>query len=337
MNKSVTKSFLKDKALYVITYLLNSFLLIIFFNLSSPKVEVFYPLLIVLFLLSILIAFEWVKYYKFNCSLEQILKDDAASLRPSTCEHKKVVRVLNNLYERNMNDLNTIKSTYNGKAHFIFQWIHKLKTPISVIELIIQKYSSEESISQMALEDIKVENNSLHSSIQQVLNIIRLEDFQKDYEVNAIDLLASLRKVINERKNTFIYNKVFPVVNIDYDKVLVLSDSKWNEVVLSQIISNAIKYSANKEFNKNIYFTITKDEKHTTLSIRDEGSGIPEYDIKRVFEPFFTGENGRKFRDSTGIGLYICKEVANKLGHEIKIKSVPQKGTEVIIKYLSKL
>jgi signal transduction histidine kinase len=285
----------------------------------------------------ILIVFDGTKYYRFNSSLKQLLSDEVVNLKTSTCEHKNVYKVLNQLDERYRNSLNSIKSNYDGKAHFIYQWIHKLKTPISVIELILEKCSSEEAITREIIKDIKDENQCLHNSIEQVLNIIRLEEFQKDYEINAIDLMESLRKVINERKNAFIYNKVFPVLNIAYDKVMVLSDSKWNQVILLQVITNAIKYSAHKELNKHIYFKITKDEKHTILSIKDEGCGISEYDLNRVFEPFFTGDNGRKYRDSTGIGLYTCKEVADKLGHEIFIKSIPHKGTEVSIKYLSKL
>lgn len=337
MNKSIVKSFLKDKASYISVYLLNSILLIVFFDLTSPKFELFYPMLITSFLLAIVICLEWIKYYKFNCSLEARLKDDFASLSPSSCEHKKVEKILDNIYERYANEINTVKSTYEGKSHFISQWIHKLKTPISVIELILQKEGVEKGISPKALIDIQAENNSLYNSVEQALNILRLEDFQKDYEIKAVDLQASLRKIINERRNSFIYNKVFPVVTVDCEKTFILSDSKWNEIILSQIISNAIKYSADKSCDKKIYFKITKDEKHTILSIRDEGIGIPDYDIKRVFEPFFTGENGRKFRDSTGVGLYICREAANKLGHEITIESILQKGTEVIIKYLSKL
>ena len=105
--------------------------------------------------------------------------------------------------------------------------------------------------------------------------------------------------------------------------------------MLSQIISNAIKYSSDHDKSKNIYFSISKEEKYTVLEIRDEGIGIPEYDIDRVFEPFFTGENGRRIKKSSGIGLYICKLIAEKLGHKIHIKSKVGQGTIVKLRYLS--
>jgi two-component system, OmpR family, sensor histidine kinase YxdK len=338
MNKKIIKEFFVDKLFYISIFLINSFILIIFFNLSNSNSEVFYPMLVSISLLSIFSAIEFLKYYSFNCKLEKFKeKDYAANLKTSNYEQKRVEKVFNLLFERYMNELNNAKDTYNRRSHFISQWIHKLKTPISVIELITQKYGNSKDIPAKAITEIKAENDSLYNSVEQVLNIIRLEAFEKDFEVEAIDLLASLRKVINERKNGFIYNKIFPVVNTQLEKVMVLSDSKWNEVILSQVVSNAIKYSDTKESDKKIYFTIQRSEKYTYLSIKDEGVGIPEYDISRIFDPFFTGENGRKFRDSTGIGLYICKEIAKKLGHDIEVTSAPGSGTEVVIKYLSKL
>lgn len=338
MNKRIINEFFADKLFYILIFLINSFILIIFFNLSNSRSEIFYPMLISISLLTVFEAIDFFKYYHFNYKLEKLgEKDYAVSLRPCNCEQRRVQKVLNMMLERYMNELNNVRDTYCRKSHFISQWIHKLKTPISVIDLITQKYGNSKDICTKVIVDIKAENDSLYNSVEQVLNIIRLEEFEKDFEVETIDILASLRKVINERKNGFIYNRIFPIINIQLDKVFVVTDRKWNEVILSQILSNAIKYSASKEASKKIYFTIQRDEKYTYLSIKDEGAGIPEYDINRIFDPFFTGENGRKFRDSTGIGLYICKEIANKLGHDVDVKSAQGIGTEVIIKYLSKL
>lgn len=338
MNRRISKNFIKDRAVLIFIYILNSSFLVLFFNLIHPdKIEILYPTVISLFMLSILILIEWVRYYRFNFNLKETLKDSSYNLKPVTCEQKEISKVLSTINEKYKREANNIKYAYEEKTHFLSQWIHNLKTPISVIELIIQKYTPQRTMPIEAIENIGAENNSLYCSIEQVLNIIRLESFEKDYEVSSIDLLSSLRKVINERKTQFIYNKIFPVLNIEDDSIYVISDNKWNELILEQLISNAIKYSSGGENSKNIYFTITKDEKYTRLSIKDQGVGIPHYDIKKVFEPFFTGENGRKFRNSTGIGLYICKEIAQKLNQEIEIKSELDQGTEVIIKYLSKL
>lgn len=334
MNKILLKNFFKDNWVHIFLYSLNSFLLILYFNLISLKrSEILYPTVISLFLLCTAIVFKWGKYYKFNFSLESMIKDSNYNLYTATCEQKKVREVLRSINEKYIVQLSKMKSDYEWKTRFISKWIHELKTPISVIDLIIR----QNTVKDKAFKEIQGENSRLYFSVEQVLNIIRLEDFQKDYEVKKIDLIESLRKVINDKKEQFIYNKIFPVINSKLDNVYVLSDIKWNKIILEQIISNAIKYSSDKNIYKKVYFNISIEEKYVFLSIKDEGMGIPEYDLKRVFQPFFTGENGRKIRSSTGIGLYICKEIASKLGHSIEIKSQLEKGTEIIIRYLSKM
>ncbi|MDP4143341.1 MAG: sensor histidine kinase [Bacillota bacterium] len=332
------KNFIKDRIFVIAIFALNSVLLIAFFNLINPqKMDMFYPTVVSLFMLCLLLFIEGFRYYKFNYNLIQAAEDNDYNLKPITCEQRLINKILSTINVNCKTEINRIRSSYEEKSHFLSQWVHNLKTPISVIDLIIQKYDSQEYIPQRVLKDIDTENNTLLFNVEQVLNVIRLESFEKDYEARQIDLIETIKEVINEKKNQFIYNKVFPVINTEEASAYVISDSKWNRVILEQVISNAIKYSAAIDQSKRIFFTITKDEEYTYLSIKDEGIGIAHYDLSRVFQPFFTGENGRNFRGSTGIGLYICKKVGEKLGHKIEIKSEVNKGTEVIIRYLSKL
>lgn len=332
----MNKNFFKDKGLYIFIYSLNSFFIISYFNLVKLKSEILYPSIISIFLLSIIILIEWFSYSKFNSSLDCMLKDKNYKINAVTNQQKKISEVLGSINKKSILELNKLKSEYEWKSNFIAKWIHELKTPISVIDLIIREKGGQHLTDNEFLKEIQSENNRLYLSVEQVLSIIRLNHFQKDYEVKKIDLIENLRKAINDKKEQFIYNKIFPVINSKHDQVEVLSDSKWNKVILEQVISNAIKYSACKNTYKKVYFSITIEQKYAFLSIKDEGIGIPKYDLKRVFEPFFTGENGREIRSSTGIGLYICKEIADKLGHKIEIKSEVKKGTEIIIRYLSK-
>ena len=111
------------------------------------------------------------------------------------------------------------------------------------------------------------------------------------------------------------------------------------ELVITQLISNGVKYSALKGEGeeKYLYFAIRKEDERIVLSIWDEGVGIPEYDMPRIYEAFFTGENGRRTDKSSGIGLYFCKQVCDMLGHELKITSKLGEGTTVTLSYLSKL
>lgn len=340
MNRRILLNFIKDKASLTFLFFLSSFLLILFFYLSvGNKVELVYPTTMSLFIYLILIIIEWIRYFKFNSNLSKGSENINYDLQPTTCEQKEVSALITEIHHKYINRINENNSLNKSQKHFLSQWIHNMKTPISVIDLILQKMTTDlsdftDSTDYLnMIENIKEENNKLTSNLEQVLNILRLDDFSKDYVPEAIDLVSSVKKVINSKKNQFIYGKVFPKMQCDEEKVIVLSDSKWNEVMLEQIVANAIKYSQAGGESKSVYFNIYQEGNRTVLEIRDEGIGIPDCDIKRVFEPFFTGENGRITRNATGIGLYICSAISEKLGHEISIQSEVSKGTSVKITY----
>ncbi len=338
MNKKIIAGFLRDKLPYTVGFIANSFFLIAFFSLSAKRtVEIVYPLIISAFVLSIVIIIEWIRYYRFNSNLQMSINNVSFELNPNTAEQEQTARVISSIHTKYINEISEISIENKNSRHFISQWVHNMKTPVSVIDLIIQKYSAEAVIPKGALTAVGEENERLRSILDQVLNIMRLEEFSKDYIPESTDLAASVKKVINGKKNQFIYSKVFPHFEYKGENAFVLSDSKWNELMLEQIVSNAIKYSAPTELSKNVFFTIEQKGVSTFLTIRDEGIGIPSYDLPRIFEPFFTGEKGRKYKNATGIGLYICSVIASKLSHSISIESEQGKGTSVIIKYLSKL
>src|SRR5690606_13448253 len=113
------------------------------------------------------------------------------------------------------------------------------------------------------------------------------------------------------------------------EKFTAATDRKWMKFILGQLITNAVKYTF--EENKKVYLSASCHKSHIKLSIRDEGIGIPSTDLARVTKAFFTGENGRKTAESTGMGLYIAKEVCAKLGHELTLESAVGQGTTVSI------
>jgi len=337
MNRRIFVNFIKDKTIFTFGFLINSLILIVFFSLSTgSSVEVLYPLLISCFIYFILIIIEWSKYYKFNINLHKSIENVSFDLQPITSEQQETANTINSIHDKYVSEIAEISMENQNNRHFISQWIHNMKTPVSVIDLIIQKSNSEQLLSMEAITDINEENQRLHTILDQVLNVLRLENFSKDYIPETTDLVSSVKKVINSKKNQFIYNKVFPKLHCS-SEAIVLSDSKWNELMIEQIVSNAIKYSNPGDDSKNISFEIEQKSEMTYLKIRDEGIGIPSYDIKKVYEPFFTGENGRKYKNATGIGLYICSIIAQKLGHDLQIESELGKGTSVTISYLSKL
>lgn len=332
MFKHILRKFLKDRFLLIIFYLVSMVCIISFFHLNEPaNKDFFYPLSIGIFLLTVYLVIDWFRYYQINGAIERMLKNEVVELQAYTEEQKSFQQLLEKIVREHTGKFNEMKQQNKERIYFLSHWMHHLKTPVSVIELIINKEETNETAK--VLEKIMQENKRLHTSIEQGLTMIRLDSFENDLEVQSVDLLSSLRKIINRRKREFIYQSIFPAIQYNGDTAYVATDSKWNDILLDQIISNAIKYSSTKRGNKTITFCIAEGEKDTTLSITDEGVGIPSYDLDRVFHPFFTGENGRKFINSTGIGLYLCKKIADKLGQRIRIHSKLSEGTTVTLTY----
>ncbi|MCM3716777.1 ATP-binding protein [Fictibacillus phosphorivorans] len=194
-----------------------------------------------------------------------------------------------------------------------------MKTPLSVIHLMIQDHDEE------LFQQIRKELYRLEDGLKTVLYSSRLSLFEKDYTIGKIPLQSFMNEIIMENKRLYIQYKILPKTLFPEETLFVYSDKKWLHFAIGQIISNAVKYSANK--SDKLIFRIEKQGKRILLVIQDFGVGIPSQDIRRVFDPYFTGINGRLYHESTGMGLYFVKEIMNKLQHEIKLESVAGEGT----------
>ncbi|SPT76371.1 MULTISPECIES: sensor histidine kinase [Bacillus cereus group] len=213
---------------------------------------------------------------------------------------------------------------HKQKEHLIFmnQWVHQMKTPVSVVELITQEEHGE------TFESIAEEIDRMKYGLEMVLHMARLETFEQDFHVERLSLKTLAQEVIYENKRFFIRNYVYPKVKIEKDYI-VETDIKWLRFIANQILSNAIKYSAGSK--QNITMITFKRGESVVLEIEDHGVGIPKEDLPRVFQQFYTGENGRKFKESTGMGLYLVKNITERLNHEIEIESEVGRGTKIRI------
>ena len=232
------------------------------------------------------------------------------------------------IYEKK---LDKYRKNYKTQLDFNNRWVHQMKTPISIIKLILEneKDRSIDDVSKKSYESIEEEIEKLSNGLEMALYSLRVNDFEQDFKIEDVNLLEIIRDVINENKNTFIVNSIYPRI-VSKKELIVKSDKKWIKFVINQIISNGLKYSKVKD-DKGKFITIKLCKKGdiSIMSIEDEGVGIPKQDIERIFNPFFTGENGRKYLESTGMGLYLSKDVCNRLGHDIKVKSTEGVGTKV--------
>ncbi|MDO5521226.1 MAG: HAMP domain-containing sensor histidine kinase [bacterium] len=330
-------SFFKDQKRVTIAFALSDFLLISFYYLTIDKeIELIYPILLSISVYAIYLAIEFYRYRALMKKVESLRQYEESNRQVQGCLDEYISQSMTALHKEYQNKLFEQRMEKKETERFLSTWIHNLKTPLSVNKLLIERYERGEVKKKEFIEQLNQENERTTKQLDLVLEMIRLKEFVVDYTPSRIDLGTELNRILNEQKRLFIYNRVYPKIDGDLNGVTVLSDGKWNDLVLTQLISNAVKYSASEE-QKYIHFGIKKQEKTVTLYIKDEGIGIPDYDQSRIFEAFFTGENGRLGKRSSGIGLYFCKEVCELLGQQLKIESKAGTGTIASITYLTKV
>ena len=209
----------------------------------------------------------------------------------------------------------------NEYREYIETWVHEIKTPIASTRLIIE--NNQNSITRNIKEEIK----KVEEYIEQVLYYSRSNNVSKDYIIKEVSLADIARKVIKRNSRDFISKGIS--IDIEAVEGTVYSDAKWLEFILNQLVGNATKYI--KERDGKVTISTTKKENSIVLTIEDNGIGIIDKDLNKVFEKGFTGENGRKYGQSTGIGLYLCKKLSEQLGLGLTLTSKTGVGTKVSI------
>lgn len=223
---------------------------------------------------------------------------------------------------KSMNDeILKLKLNISEYKEYIELWVHEIKTPISTCMLLIE--NNDLPVTESIGEEIeRVENY-----IEQALFYARSNALEKDYIIKEINLIDCINNSIKKNLNQLIENKIkIDITNIED---IIYSDSKWVEFILNQIISNSIKYK--KKDNSILKFYSEKSDESIILTIEDNGIGMDEKDVLKAFDKGYTGSNGRKFTKSTGIGLYLCNKLCEKLGLNIKLESSLNEGTKVSI------
>ena len=186
---------------------------------------------------------------------------------------------------------------------YIEQWIHEVKTPITALKLLCENNRSPFTREMLA------ELENINRFTEQALYYARSEHPEKDYCVREINLNDVVHSAIADSKYLLRQNHV--TVTVDKMENRVYTDEKWVRFILNQLISNAVKYRTNQPV---LHFYSTTKENNELLSVADNGIGIAQSDISLIFEKGFTGQNGRTVPNATGIGLYLCKRLCDKLG-----------------------
>ncbi|WP_338552305.1 sensor histidine kinase [Paenibacillus sp. KS-LC4] len=310
------KLFLRDQLTLVLFMLIQLIVVTAVFWLDGYKDMVIasYALLLGLCVFIGFLAYRYVTHRRFYALLsskqsgleESIQQLESAPLPAALAE---LLQLQYRHYQKRM-----IEGERKQQNHLTFmnQWVHQMKTPLSVLELMLSEELDERNNS------MREETDRIRKGLDMVLYVARLETFEQDFQVEKIQLRELANAVILENRRLFIRSFVYPDMQIE-EQLVVETDGKWLRFIVQQLIANAVNYSAGS--GAKITISGYRSERSVILEVKDDGVGIPPSDLSRIFNAFFTGENGRAYKESTGMGLYIVRTVLDKMNHEIEVES----------------
>ena len=322
------KLFLKEKAITILLLLFGIITIEIFLMAYNVGmfIKIYIPLIIMgLYMISIII--EYFKRKKFYNNLLNMLEElDEKYLiteiikTPNFLEGKILKNALETIDKSMLENVNKYKYMTEDYKEYIELWIHEIKIPISASKMVIENNKNE------VTKSIDEELDKVENYIEQALFYARSNTVEKDYYIRKVVLKEIVNESIKKNKSSLIQEKIS--INIHNLDIEVNTDNKWIVFILNQIIQNSIKYRNKEKSIIEIYANQGKE--NVILYIKDNGIGIKQGEITRVFEKGFTGTNGRlSNKKSTGIGLYLCKKLCNKLGIGLELNSVQNESTEV--------
>lgn len=322
-------TFIKERMLFLMVNLITFLLISILMNIVEVSMNAIFVLFLIWFSpLLIYMFLEFIKYNRYFKNLTSTLEGlDKKYLLPEVIneprsqEERIISDVLKECNKSMHENVKYYKDEQAEYKEYIETWVHEIKTPIASAKLILENDDSNLS------SRINYEMKRVEGFIEQVLYYARSSDVSKDYIIREFSLRDVVMKAVKNNSRDFINRNI--KLNINKIEGNIFSDAKWIEFIINQIIINAIKFSIPNKGEVSISSKV--NENNIVLTIKDNGVGINEKDIDRVFEKGFTGENGRNFGKSTGIGLYLCKKLCDKLGIGISLTSKEKIGTKVSI------
>lgn len=321
--------FFKERVLLIIMDIFITSIIYLLF--SKLKVST-YAIVLALFSFNILIFLIFFLDYKRSNNFIRELEDSIDNLdekyllseiisKPDSIENKRIYNVLCEC-NKSMNDkISELEKQNSDYREFIELWVHEVKTPIASSKLIIENHRDE------ILDSIDEELKKIEEYIEKVLFYARSSSVEKDFIVEELNL----EQIVNAslRKNSiYLIEKSVSIEKVNLNHK-IYTDRKWLSFIINQIVSNSIKYF-DKE--KSVLRFIAEEREHAIVfSIVDNGQGMDEKSELKAFDKGFTGVTGRQCKEATGIGLYLSKKLALKLGLNIYLSSNLGEGTKVSI------
>lgn len=343
------RMYISDQKYYIFIYylacLLGAGLFMLEWKRTSGDTDLGTMIYYIVFVSVILLCWLTINYFRIKPYYESLAKaliaeDPLYAVQllqdARTSEQQLMKQLLLNQQSMYMEQLDSLRRKQEIQYHFTLQWVHQMKTPVSVIDMLMQqaqdgvKHKSIKNLQEQGelFLSIQEESNRLESGLEMMLHSARVDKLELDLYVRSVPLHEVTRDIINRYKRLCIQYNIFPRI---VGEAIASTDQKWFSFVMHQIISNALKYSKPVIGNKTLTIEFEQTESLTTVKVIDQGIGIATSDIRRVFQPFFTGENGRTIGESTGMGLYLAHEVCQRLGHKLTVESQLGEGATFII------
>lgn len=312
-------SYLKKRArLLWMLLLFGGVLLAVLLLYKAPVEGVVYGLLLCLALGLCFFAAGFLRYRRRHLALQQALIQLRESLptlpEPADAIEGDYQDMVTALDEDRRAVAARAAETQDRAETFYTAWVHQIKTPMAAMGLLLQSGEPDAAL-------LKGELFSMEKYVDLVLTYQRLGSDTTDLVLKDCALDDIIRAAVKEYARLFILKKL--TLTFAPTNLTVLTDEKWLGFVIGQLLGNALKYT--QKGGVSIYAT------GTNLVIEDTGMGIPPEELPRIFEKSFTGENGRRERRTTGLGLYLCQRACDLLGHGIRAESEVGRGTKVIL------
>ena len=245
---------------------------------------------------------------------------------PITVEDRDYQQIISRLCEEQKQLETQMNLRYSDMIDYYTVWAHQIKTPIASMRLNLQNQDSE--FARRILEDLA----RIERYVEMVMGYLRLDSDFTDYVIREYDLDEIVKQTVKKFAGQFIRKKL----QLDYRPLhtRAVTDEKWLQFVLEQVISNSLKYTESGRITIEMESdAMAKEAGDAILCIRDTGIGIAPEDIPRIFEKGYTGYNGRSDKKASGIGLYLCRRICDNLGHVITANSSLENGTVIRIRF----
>ncbi|SCI79208.1 Sensor histidine kinase graS [uncultured Clostridium sp.] len=242
-------------------------------------------------------------------------------------EEAEVIKNIGEILRENKITINNHKQGIDEYEEYIEAWAHEIKTPLGLMTFVLD--NRKEEISPVVYKRLEYSRTKMQENIERMLYYARLKSANNDYFFKELSLKESCIEVIEEYK-VILHEQNIDVI-FDINDYSVVSDKRGIQFIIRQIISNAVKYKNIEESKPYIVINSDENEKNISLTIRDNGIGVKAYDLPFIFEKGFTGEIGEQRKNSTGMGLYLAKQVAESMKITLDVSEKYTGGFEITL------